>query len=307
MHEEKAGARICELSECVCALETRSLYGKAPMKRACVVGWPIKHSRSPLIHNYWLKHYGIEGRYTKEAVEPERIEEFFRNLSEHGFVGCNVTLPYKGKAYNIAKRRDSTAESVKAANLLYYENGVLCASNTDVDGFLHNLDDQAPGWNQIGLPAAVLGAGGAARGIIKGLFDRGVKHVRLANRTRERAESLAAEFGAKVTVFAWEDRKTMLADCGLLVNATSLGMTGHEPLEIDLSEFSIPGVVCDIVYSPLETDLLRRAREAGLHIADGLGMLLHQAVPAFEKWFDVRPEVTPELRELIVADLTSEG
>jgi shikimate dehydrogenase len=277
------------------------------MKRACVVGWPIKHSRSPLIHNYWLKLYGIAGNYTKEAVEPDRIESFLRNLSANGFMGCNVTLPHKEIAYKMAARRDATADIVKAANTLWYENGVLCASNTDIYGFLHSLDNQSPGWDRIGLPAALLGAGGAARGIIKGLFDRGFQSVRIANRTRERAETLAREFGAKVSVFAWEDRAEMLIDCGLLVNTTNLGMKGSEPLEIDLSEFSIPGVVCDIVYSPLETDLLRRAREAGFHIADGLGMLLHQAVPGFEKWFGVRPEVTPELRALVVADLESEG
>lgn len=277
------------------------------MKRACVVGWPIEHSRSPLIHNYWLKHYGIEGSYTKEAVEPDRIEGFLRSLSANGFAGCNVTLPFKETAYRVAARRDEMADIVKAANTLWYEDGALCASNTDIYGFLHSLDDQSPGWDKIGLPAAVLGAGGAARGIIKGLFDRGLQSVRLANRTRERAETLASEFGTKVSVFAWEDRAIMLADCGLLVNTTSLGMTGKEPLEIGLSEFSIPGVVCDIVYLPLETDLLRRAREAGFHIADGLGMLLHQAVPGFEKWFGVRPKVTAELRELVEADLESEG
>ncbi len=277
------------------------------MKRACVVGWPIKHSRSPLIHNYWLKHYGIEGSYTKEAVEPGQIESFLRNLSANGFVGCNVTLPHKETAYRVAARCDEMADIVKAANTLWYENGVLCASNTDIYGFLHSLDDQSPGWDRIGLPAAVLGAGGAARGIVKSLFDRGFQSVRIANRTRERAETLAGEFGAKVSVFAWEDRTEMLMDCGLLVNTTNLGMNGSEPLEIDLSVLSIPGVVCDIVYSPLETDLLRRAREAGFHIADGLGMLLHQAVPGFEKWFGVRPEVTPDLRALIAADLESEG
>ncbi|HKJ62279.1 MAG TPA: shikimate dehydrogenase [Hyphomicrobiales bacterium] len=277
------------------------------MKRACVVGWPIKHSRSPLIHNYWLKQYGIEGSYTKEAVEPDRIESFLRNLSANGFVGCNVSLPHKETAYRVAARRDKMADIVKAANTLWYENGVLCASNTDIYGFLHSLDDQSPGWDRIGLPAAVLGAGGAARGIIKGLFDRGFRSIRIANRTRERAETLAGEFGAKVSVFTWEDRAEMLMDCGLLVNTTNLGMNGSEPLEIDLSGFSIPGVVCDIVYSPLETDLLRRARGAGFHIADGLGMLLHQAVPGFEKWFGVRPEVSHELRALIAADLESEG
>lgn len=276
------------------------------MKRACVIGWPIEHSRSPLIHGFWLKHYDIEGEYTKQAVRPEDLENFLRDLSANGYVGCNVTVPHKEAAYRIAAKHDEMAESVKATNTLWLEKGVLWASNTDIYGFVHNLDDQVPGWDKIGLPAAVLGAGGAARGILQGLFDRGFQHVRIANRTRERAEELASEFGSKISVFAWENRSNMLANCGLLVNTTKLGMIGSEPLDVDLSELSRPGVVCDIVYSPLETELLRNARASGFHIADGLGMLLHQAVPGFEKWFGVRPEVTPELRALVVADLDAE-
>lgn len=160
-----------------------------------------------------------------------------------------------------------------------------------------------PGWEKIGLSAAVLGAGGAARGIVRALLDRGVQHIRIANRTRERAETLASVFGHAVTAFAWESRNEMLIDCGLLVNTTTLGMADHPPLDVDLSYLSHPGVVCDIVYTPLETNLLRNARESGFHTVDGLGMLLHQAVPGFEKWFGVHPEVTPELRDLILADL----
>ena len=277
------------------------------MKRACVTGWPVSHSRSPLIHGYWLKRYGIEGEYVRQPVKPEGAEAFFRNLKTHGFVGCNVTVPLKETAFRAADRPDEAAKSVGAANTLWLEAGVLCASNTDIYGFIHNLDDQAPGWDKVGLPAAVLGAGGAARGIIRGLLDRGFQHIRLANRTRERAEAIAASFGPAVTVFAWESRVAMLTECGLLVNTTTLGMAGHEPLDIELSGFSLPGVVCDIVYTPLETDLLKRARKAGLHTADGLGMLLHQAVPGFEKWFGVRPEITAELRKLIIADLGALG
>ena len=273
------------------------------MKRACVVGWPIKHSRSPLIHNYWLQHYGIEGAYDIRAVEPGMAETFFRNLADHGLVGCNVTVPHKKTAFRAATEVDAAAKSVGAANTLWLENGVLHASNTDIYGFLHNLDEQTPGWDKIGLAAAVVGAGGAARGIIRGLLDRGFQHIRIANRTRERAEELAGIFGRAVTVFAWESRANMLSNCGLLVNTTTLGMVEKPPLDIDFSGLSRPGVVCDIVYTPLETDLLRRAREAGFHTVDGLGMLLHQAVPGFEKWFGVRPEVTPELRALAVADL----
>ncbi len=273
------------------------------MIRACVVGYPVEHSRSPLIHGYWLQRYGIEGRYEKCAVEPDEAEKFFKDLPASGFAGCNVTVPHKTLAFRQAARADEAAKSVEAANTLWLEDGVLCASNTDIYGFLQNLDEQTPGWDKIGLAAAVLGAGGAARGIIRGLLDRGIQHIRLANRTRDKAQELASKFGEAVTVFAWESRANMLMNCGLLVNTTTLGMKGSAPLDIDLSSFSNPGVVCDIVYTPLETDLLCQAREAGFHTADGLGMLLHQAVPGFEKWFGVRPEVTPELRARLVADL----
>ena len=273
------------------------------MRRVCIAGWPVAHSRSPLIHNYWLRRYGIDGEYTRQPVRPEDAEAFFRDLKLHGFVGCNVTVPLKEIAFRAAGRTDPAAKSVGAANTLWLDDGVLCASNTDIYGFIRNLDDQAPGWDRIGLPAAILGAGGAARGVIRGLLDRGIPRIRLANRSRERAEALAASFGVTAMVFDWESRAEMLTGCGLLVNTTSLGMAAHAPLDIDLSRFSYPGVVCDIVYTPLETGLLRRARSAGLHTADGLGMLLQQAVPGFETWFGIRPEITPELKELLIADL----
>ena len=274
------------------------------MKRACVVGWPIAHSRSPLIHGYWLKRHGIDGDYAKLPVKPEDAAAFFADLSGQGFVGCNVTIPHKEAAFRAAARPDAAARSVGVANTLWLEDGVLCASNTDIYGFISNLDDQTPGWDKSGRPVAVLGAGGAARGIIRGLLDRGIQQICLANRSRERAEALAASLGGPVTVFDWQALDNMLISCGLLVNTTTLGMAGQPPLDIDLSGLSSPGaVVCDIVYTPLETDLLRRARGMGMRVADGLGMLLHQAVPGFEKWFGVRPEVTPELRALIVADL----
>jgi shikimate dehydrogenase len=273
------------------------------MKRACVVGWPIEHSRSPLIHGYWLKHYGIDGDYVRRPVKPEETGAFFRDLAALGFVGCNVTVPHKEAAFRAAARPDAAASSVGAANTLWLEDGVLCASNTDIYGFISNLDDRTPGWDKFGLPVAVLGAGGAARGIIRGLLDRGIQQIRLANRSRERAEGLAASFGGSISVFDWEGRDSMLIGCGLLVNTTTLGMAGQPPLDLDIAGLSRPGVVCDVVYSPLETGLLRCARAAGLHVADGLGMLLHQAVPGFETWFGVRPAVTPELRALIIADL----
>ena len=277
------------------------------MKRACVVGWPIGHSRSPLIHGYWLRRHGIEGDYVRLPVKPEDAPAFFADLGARGFVGCNVTVPHKEAAFRAASRPDAAATSVGVANTLWLEDGVLCASNTDIYGFISNLDDQTPGWDKIGQPVAVLGAGGAARGIIRGLLDRGIQHIRLANRSRERAEALAASLGGSISVFDWESRDNMLISCGLLVNTTMLGMAGQPPLYVDIAGLSCPSVVCDIVYSPLETDLLRRARGMGMHVADGLGMLLHQAVPGFEKWFGIRPEVTPELRALIIADLKEES
>jgi shikimate dehydrogenase len=275
------------------------------MKRACVAGWPIEHSRSPLIHGYWLKHHGIDGDYVRRPVPPQDAEAFFHDLAAQGFVGCNVTVPHKEAAFRASSRADAAAQSVGAANTLWLEGGVLCASNTDIYGFTSNLDDQTPGWDKIGQPVAVLGAGGAARAIIRGLLDRGIRHIRLSNRSRERAEALAATLGGPISVFDWDNRDSMLISCGLLVNTTTLGMAGQPPLDIDIAGLSCPSVVCDIVYSPLETDLLQRARGMGMHVADGLGMLLHQAVPGFEKWFGVRPEVTPELRSLIVNDLSS--
>jgi shikimate dehydrogenase len=273
------------------------------MKRACIIGWPVEHSRSPLIHGYWLTYYGIEGTYEKQAVAPEVAEEFLRNLVAHGFAGANVTVPHKEVAYHVAAHRDAAADSIQAVNLLWIEGGELYASNTDIYGFLCNLDDQALGWDKSERPAVVLGAGGAARGILRGLLDRGISEIRLINRTRDRAETLAAKFGTAVRVEDWEYRSAALADCCLLVNATTQGMNGNPPLDIDLGELAPNAVVNDIVYVPLETDLLARARQQGLRVADGLGMLLHQAVPAFEKWFGVRPEVTPNLRALVVADL----
>jgi shikimate dehydrogenase len=273
------------------------------MKRACIVGWPVEHSRSPLIHGYWLRRYVIDGTYEKQGVPPESAEEFLRGLGGRGFVGANVTVPHKGVAYRVAARRDAAADSVQAVNLLWVESGKLCGANTDIFGFLTNLDVEAPDWDKSELPAAVLGAGGAARGILRGLLDRGVNEIRLLNRTRARAEELAAAFGDRVCVHDWERRAEALEGCGLLVNTTTQGMHGQPPLDIALDALDPHAVVNDIVYVPLETDLLARARAHGLRTADGLGMLLHQAVPAFEKWFGVRPEVTPELRALLVADL----
>jgi len=274
------------------------------MRRACVIGWPVEHSRSPLIHRYWLKLYGIDGAYEKEAVRPEDFESFLGSLAARGYAGANVTLPHKEAALRAAAIADEAARAIGAANTLWLDQtGRLCASNTDAYGFMTNLDEEAPGWNEGRRPVLVLGAGGAARAIVYGLLAAGASRILLANRTRERAEALTEAFGEPVKVIDWEQRNRALTGCGLFVNATNLGMTGKEPLDIDLAALPQDAVVADIVYSPLETELLAAARARGNRTVDGLGMLLHQAVPGFERWFGVRPEVTPELRAHAAASL----
>jgi shikimate dehydrogenase len=271
-------------------------------RAACLIGWPAAHSRSPLIHHYWLRTLGIEGGYNIEAVPPEGFAEFALHLSTHGFVGANVTIPHKERALALSKP-DARALSVGAANTLWYEGGELRSTNTDVEGFVNNLDACAPGWDRI-EDALVLGAGGASRAVVFGLIERGIKHVHLANRTLERARALADQFGANVHPVGWEAIGDLLPRAGLLVNTTSLGMHGQPALELDAGRLPSHAVVSDLVYVPLETPLLAAARGHGLKTADGLGMLLHQAVRGFELWFGRRPEVTAELRDLVVADLT---
>jgi len=272
--------------------------------RACVIGWPVEHSRSPVIHRYWLDRYGIDGAYEKVAVPPEEIESFLPQLWTHGFVGANVTLPHKEAALRAASLGDEAAIAIGAANTLWLDpDGTLHASNTDAYGFMTNLSAQAPQWTDAAGDVVVLGAGGAARGILYGLLKAGVARILLTNRTRARAQALAEAFGPAIEVIDWEARNDALATCGLLVNATSLGMTGQKPLSVDVLALPSDAVVADIVCVPLETPLLAAARARGLATVDGLGMLLHQAVPGFERWFGVRPEVTPELRARVVATL----
>lgn len=274
------------------------------MKRACVIGWPVEHSRSPSIHRYWLAQYGIDGAYDKEAVEPKDLAGFLGSLASQGYAGANVTLPHKEAALRLAVVADEAARSIGAANTLWLDQaGRLCAGNTDAYGFITNLEAEAPNWNEGGRPVVVLGAGGAARAILHGLLSEGAARIVLTNRTRGRADDLAKEFGPSVVVVDWQDRERALAGVGLLVNATSLGMTGKEPLALDLAALPADAVVADIVYSPLQTKLLAAARARGNRTVDGLGMLLYQAVPGFERWFGVRPEVTPALRAHVAATL----
>jgi shikimate dehydrogenase len=273
----------------------------AKPRAACLIGWPAAHSRSPLIHHYWLRTLGIEGGYNIEAVPPEGFAEFVLRLSAHGFVGANVTLPHKERALALSVP-DARARAVGAANTLWYEGGELRSTNTDIEGFINNLDASAQGWDGID-DALVLGAGGSSRAVVFGLVERGIKRVHLANRTPERARALADQFGETVHPVAWETIDEVLPRAGLLVNTTSLGMHGQPALEIDAGLLPSQAIVADLVYVPLETPLLAAARARGLKTADGLGMLLHQAVGGFELWFGKRPEVTPELRALVEADL----
>jgi shikimate dehydrogenase len=270
-------------------------------RAACLIGWPAAHSRSPLIHHYWLRTLGIEGGYNIEAVPPEGFAEFVLHLSAHGFVGANVTIPHKERALALSAP-DARARAVGAANTLWYDGGELRSTNTDIEGFIHNLDAAAPGWDAA-EQALVLGAGGSSRAVVFGLIERGIKRVHLANRTIDRARALADQFGASVHPVAWDAIGDLLVEAGLLVNTTSLGMHGQPELAIDVSRLPSQAVVADLVYVPLETALLAAARARGLRTADGLGMLLHQAVRGFELWFGQRPQVTPELRELVEADL----
>jgi shikimate dehydrogenase len=273
---------------------------KAPA--ACLIGWPAAHSRSPLIHHYWLRTLGIAGGYVIEAVPPEDLRDFVLRLSLRGFVGGNVTIPHK-ECVLAFSTPDARATAVGAANTLWFADGELRSTNTDVEGFINNLDAGAPGWDRA-EEALVLGAGGASRAVVFGLLERGLSRVHVANRSIARAEALATQFGPNVHPISWDGINDVLPRAKLLVNTTSLGMHGQPPLEVDVARLPQAAVVTDLVYVPLVTPLLAAARARGLKTADGLGMLLHQAVRGFELWFGQRPEVTAELRALLEADLT---
>jgi shikimate dehydrogenase len=271
------------------------------VRAACIVGWPVEHSRSPLIHNYWLKHYGIAGEYRREAVPPGQFADFVKRLGAHGYVGANVTVPHKAAALALSQP-DDRAEKVGAANTLWLDNGVLRSTNTDVEGFLDNLDACAPDWDVDPNKAVVLGAGGAAHALVYALELRGFERIVVVNRTRGRADALRERFGEAVQPADW-DAPNVLEGAALLINATTLGMAGQPALAVVLEQLSGHAVVADLVYAPLQTPLLAAARARGLRTADGLGMLLHQAVRGFALWFGKTPDVTTELRALVEADL----
>ena len=272
------------------------------MTAACVIGHRVGYSRSPTLHGYWLRTMGIAGRYDLVDIAPEEFGAFLTQLRAHGYVGANVTKPHKQPAFALLDARDAAAEAIGAVNTVWLDGDRLIGSNTDVAGFLANLDAQAPGWDALAGPAVVLGAGGAGRAVVYGLRTRGLD-VALVNRTLSRAEALAQHFGAGVTSHPWSQTPRLLKEARLLVNATLLGATGQEALAIELSDLPGAAVVCELNYVPLESKLLGSARQRGLRAVDGLGMLMYQAVPAFEHFFGVRPAVTPQLRAALEATL----
>jgi len=273
---------------------------------AGVIGWPILHSRSPRLHGFWLSSYGIDGAYLPLPVRPDQAQAAIRALPLLGFAGANVTLPHKEAALVAVDRATTQARRIGAVNTIAVTaDGSLEGSNSDAFGFLENLRASAPDWQPKRGPAVLIGAGGAARAIAAALVDAGVPELRLVNRTMARAEQLAADIGGPIKPCAWERNGAAMTDAALLVNSTTLGMKGQPPLEIDIGGMPPASVVYDIVYVPLETPLLAAARNRGLTAVDGLGMLLHQARPGFAAWFGVEPQVTRELRDFLLADLTA--
>lgn len=273
------------------------------MKKACVIGWPISHSRSPLIHNYWLKQLGITGTYERVPVEPSKLAEFFSNLAANGYAGCNVTLPHKEQAFQLVEPADESTQRLGAVNTVYVRDDQLHGTNTDGEGFVNNLESSCPGFDIRNTRAVLLGAGGAAMAIASALLQHGASEIVMANRSIERAEKLRERFGPAIKPLEWSQRSAQLSESDLLVNTTSLGMKGQPELTIDLSRLSAKAVVSDIVYVPLRTALLEQAAARGNPVVEGLGMLLHQAVRGFELWFGVRPTVTPDLHDLIARDV----
>ncbi len=268
---------------------------------AGVIGSPISHSRSPLLHGYWLKRYGIAGYYVPMDIGQADLRRAIEVLPSIGFVGANVTIPHKEQVLKVADIVTDRAALIGAANtLIFRADGRIHADNTDGAGFVANLRQYAPNWNPQGGPAAVLGAGGAARAVVAALIELGVPEIRLANRTRVRADSLRSDFGAKVMVYDWVQAGNMMEDCMTVVNTTSLGMVGKPEFRVPLDALSPQAVVNDLVYTPLRTAFLDRAQEMGCTTVDGLGMLLHQAAPGFERWFGTRPEVDEATRDAVL-------
>jgi len=265
-------------------------------KRAGVMGWPVAHSRSPRLHGYWLKHYSIDGSYVHLPVAPSDLADALSHLEANGFAGVNLTVPHKEAALSLVDEVSPQAARIGAINTIFVNNGRLTGTNTDAYGFMAALKDSAPAYDPTARPAVVIGAGGAARAVCFALQDAGCPDIRLVNRTLSRAQALARDFGKPVAAHDWDRRNQSVSDAGLVVNCTTMGMTGQAPLDVDLALLPASAVVNDIVYTPLETPLLATARARGHGVVDGLGMLLYQAQAGFEGWFGVKPAVTPALR-----------
>lgn len=281
------------------------MTSSSALPRAGVAGWPIEHSRSPMIHQFWLDLCGIEASYERFPVPLGAFAEFAARIGKDGLVGSNVTVPHKVTAFAACDRRTPVAQALGAVNTLWREDGLLWGDNTDVAGFLGNLDESAPGWDDRRSLALVVGAGGAARAITYALVERDFEHILIVNRTLSRAHDLAAAYGDRVLAAPWDWLDAAMTSVDLLVNTSVLGMEGHAALSPDLGGLPEHAVVADIVYVPLRTHLIEAARTRGLRTAEGLGMLLHQAAPSFERWFGRRPEVTPELRALVEEDVNA--
>jgi len=277
---------------------------ETPGPRAFVTGYPVSHSRSPLIHGHWLKTLGLAGSYQAHAVAPDDFAAFIASLKHgnSGYVGGNVTIPHKELAFNLADRPDALAQELGAANTLWLENGAMFATNTDGHGFVANLDARHPGWDQV-KTAVVFGAGGASRAVIQAVRDRGIGTIHVVNRTLERAQELADRFGPKVHAHRDGALQEVMQGAGLFINTTSLGMGGSAVPDIDFLPLAKNALVTDIVYVPLKTAILAQAEKQGFATVDGLGMLLHQAAPGFEKWFGQLPHVDETLRALVIADM----
>jgi shikimate dehydrogenase len=273
---------------------------------AAVMGWPVMHSRSPALHNYWFRRYRLNGTYVPLAIEPHGLEAALRALAPLGFAGCNLTIPHKQRAMTMVDEVDPVATRIGAIScVIVRADGSLAGTNNDSYGFVHNILQERPEWRADAGPAVLIGAGGGARAIAYSLADRGAPEIRVVNRTLDRAQALVSAFGPPLTAIRWEDRHRALAGAAMLVNTTSQGMVGQSPLDLTLDALSTLALVCDIVYVPLETPLLAAARQRGNPTVDGLGMLLHQARPAWQAWFGIEPEVTPELRALIETTFTA--
>lgn len=273
-------------------------------KKSAVIGYPIKHSLSPILHGYWLEKYSINGSYEKISVSEEDLPDFLSSLAKNGFLGCNITVPHKEIAINFVDDLTPVAKKIEAINtVVVQKDGSLLGDNTDAYGFIENLRSNLSGFDFNNKKVMIIGAGGATKAVIFGLLEAGVGEITIVNRTKEKAEKLSNQFGNKVFVGEWSYKEKYLSDIDLLINTTTLGMLGSHELEIDLSSLPKSSVVTDIVYNPLMTNLLVQAKKQGNIVVDGIGMLLYQAVPGFDYWFGVRPDVTKELKSEILKAL----